>query len=87
MPQDRLRHHASALHSPASRIERVQPDDDADLAHVTRALCAGEAGWVSVVTATGGQGEVYLAAGVPFPIRVRRVRATGTTAGGLRGLS
>ncbi|PYE82228.1 spike base protein, RCAP_Rcc01079 family [Pseudoroseicyclus aestuarii] len=86
MPQDPFRNHATSLHGPASSLEIVVPDDDTDLPRIPRALCVGESGWVSVVTASGETGDVFIAAGVPFPLRVRRVRASGTTATGLRGL-
>lgn len=86
MPQDSFSTHAPSLIGPATRVVTITPSDSNDLSDTPRALSVGESGWVSVVTAGGDTATIYVAAGVPFPIRVRRVRATGTTATGLRGL-
>lgn len=64
----------------------IAPSDSTDLAQVTRALNVAAAGLVRVRTVGGDTADVYVAAGVAFPIRVRRVHATGTTATGIRGL-
>jgi hypothetical protein len=42
---------------------------------------------VPVVTVNGDTGRVFVAAGVPFPLRVSQVMATGTTATGIMGLA
>ena len=59
---------------------------DEDLAHDVFALNCAEAGWVYFIGNDNRPGSVYIAAGIPFPIRVRRVLSAGTTATGLRGL-
>lgn len=74
------------LESPATRLVAVEPDDSADLVWTTRALGVAQAGMVRVTTQNGDTGEIFIAAGVPFPIRVRRVWATGTTATGIVAL-
>ena len=68
-------------------LASVTPDDNADLAFVTRALMVTEAGDVEVVM-LGGQQDVIpaLQPGVMYPARVCRVLATGTTATGIKAL-
>lgn len=86
MPQDAYDTLTPALHSPAVGIEEITPDDLTDLANVTRALNVATAGTVRVIAADGTTGDVFMAAGIAFPIRASRVLATGTTATGIRGL-
>ncbi len=74
------------LESPASRLLAVTPSDTADLAVASRALNVAQAGLVRVTTVAGDTGTVFIAAGVPFAIRVSRVWATGTTASGIAAL-
>lgn len=59
---------------------------DQDLGPDVFALNCAEAGWVYFIGNDNRPGSVYIAAGIPFPIRVRRVLSAGTTATGLRGL-
>ena len=87
MPLDPFAHTQSGLQSPALHLEAITPSDSTDLARVTRALNVAQGGTVRVVTLAGETGDVHVAAGVAFPIRVRRVMATGTTAVGIVGLS
>ena len=64
----------------------ITPNDGADLAEPVRALLIGTAGALSVVTLTG---TTRTFPGVPvglFPIGVRRVRSTGTTATNIIGI-
>ena len=84
---DQFKHHAQSLESPATRIAEIAPSDTADLAFVTRAISVEQAGYLQVVTVAGDTGRVFVAAGVPFPIRVALVLATGTTATGIVGLA
>lgn len=84
---DPFAHHTPGLESPATRIAEIVPDDSASLSFATRALACDATGYVQVVTVTGDTGRIFLAAGVPFPIRVSQVMATGTTATGIVGLA
>ncbi|MEL6519337.1 MAG: hypothetical protein AAFQ66_00120 [Pseudomonadota bacterium] len=84
---DIFREFATSPTSPAERIEAITPNNDNDLAYMTRALNVSGSGSVRVTTSTGDVGTVYIAAGSMFPIRVSRVWATGTTATGIQGLS
>lgn len=86
MPQDAYDNMTPSLQSPAVGIEEITPDDLTDLANVTRALNVATAGTVRVIAADGSTGDIFVAAGITFPIRASRVLATGTTATGIRGL-
>lgn len=65
----------------AQYAEAVTPHDVNQLAVVGRALYIGGAGAVAVVT-EGGQSVTFAAVpvGTLLPIRVKQVKATGTTA-------
>ena len=71
---------------PPITIFDITPDDGADLAQVTTALNVATPGTVRVTTADGSVSDITVNPGECFPIRVRRVWQTGTTATGLRGL-
>lgn len=77
---DLFQNHATGLESPASHLHAVVPNDGEDLPFVTRALSAGNEGFVKVTTQSGSVGRVFLVPGAPFPVRVSRVWANGTTA-------
>lgn len=78
---------ASGLESPATRLTDVTPNDAADLGFATRAISVGAEGFVQLVTVAGDTGRIYLVPGAPFPIRVRRIMATGTTASDIVALA
>ncbi len=78
---------APGLTAPASRAAAITPDDNQDLARFTRALNVSASGTVRVTTVEGDIAVVQISAGCAFPVRVRRVWATGTTASGIVGLS
>lgn len=73
----------SGLESPASRLQAITPSDTADLSLASRALNVATSGMVRVTTVGGDTGTVHVVAGIAFPVRVRRVWATGTTATGI----
>lgn len=77
-----------ALLEPAARCAAVTPDDGADLASNTRALMVSVAGDVVVDFVTTGASVTLtgLQPGIAYPFRVKRVRATGTTATGILAL-
>lgn len=74
------------LESPATNVFEVIPSDTTDLPVSSRALNVAQEGIVKVTTVAGDVASVAIAAGVPFPIRVTRVWATGTTAAGIVAL-
>lgn len=80
---DKFRDRSSGLESPGHTAAEITPNDAVDLAITSRALYIGQPGDLRVTTA--GDDTVTFA-GVPagiLPMRVRRVHATGTTAGAI----
>ena len=78
---------SGTLDMPAVAAAAVVPDDASDLAYATRAIYVGQGGALAVRMVSGD--EVTLAEvqpGMIYPLRVTRVLATGTTAGGLVAL-
>ncbi|MCT8160783.1 hypothetical protein [Pseudoruegeria sp. SHC-113] len=86
MPEDKFSDLTVGLESPLTAIEEITPDDAGDLAYVTRAVNVATSGTLHVTTVDGSTATLFLAAGGAFPIRVRRVWASGTSATGIRGL-
>lgn len=72
---------------PAVSLVEVTPDDAADLPRVSLALNVATAGRVRVTTLDGSVSDVTIEPGHAFPLRVRRVWSTGTTATGIRALT
>lgn len=71
---------------PATSVFEIVPDDAADLASVTTALNVATSGTVRITTVDGDVTDIRLQSGVHFPLRVRKVWQTGTSATGIRGL-
>ncbi|MEM8871278.1 MAG: hypothetical protein AAGE38_12815 [Pseudomonadota bacterium] len=84
---DQFENHAPGLESPAFRLFEIAPSDTDALALVTRAISVETPGHLQVTTAAGDTGRIFVAAGIPFPLRVTQVYATGTTATGIVGLA
>lgn len=84
---DEFRNLTAGLTAPLTRIEAVAPSDTTDLNVVTRALNVAQSGIVRVTTQSGDTGDIFIVAGVAFPVRVVRVWSTETTATGIVGLS
>lgn len=61
-------------------------DAEVDLAIIPRTLNVAASGTVRVMTLGGTVLTLYVAAGIQFSQRVKRVYATGTTATGIVGL-
>jgi hypothetical protein len=76
------------LAGPASHAFAVTPNDAIDLAVVTRGLYVGTGGDLSLVLKGDGNpvSFVGVAGGSVLPLRIVRVRATGTTAADIVGL-
>ncbi len=74
--------HSTALDSPAQKAFAITPDDNNDLALTTRALYTGKGGTLTCILADDGSEVLFssVPAGQILPLRVRRVKATGTTA-------
>jgi hypothetical protein len=73
--------------APARRGFAITTNDATDLAAETRAIYVGVAGDLVAVLSSGDEVTFAgLAGGTLLPVRVRRVKATGTTATQLVGL-
>lgn len=85
---DKFLGQAYDLESPSQELIAITPNDGADLAVYTRAIYVGGAGNISVIPLVGSTPVTFvgLQAGQLLPIRVKRVRATGTTATDIVGL-
>lgn len=69
------------LDDPLERAYAVTPNDSADLSNYTRAIHVGGIGDLRVTTVRGDTVTLKnVIPGAPYPIRVRRIFATGTTA-------
>lgn len=85
---DRFHTGGDSVTAPARRAFAITPHDTQPLPLVTKGLCVGGAGAV-VLRAMDSDADVTLnvVAGQLLPIRITHIRASGTTAGGLVGLS
>lgn len=75
--------------APALVCFAINPDDSGDLPTVTKALFVGEAGDVVLRSAGSTEDVLFrnLPSGYVLDVRVRAVRASGTTASALVGLA
>lgn len=83
---DQFKNFQPGLESPASHLAAVTPSDTQDLPVASRALNVAGAGSIRVTTVKGDTATITVAAGIPFPVRVTRVWATGTNATGIVAL-
>lgn len=74
---------------PAETLFTITPSDTVDVAFVTTGIYVGTAGDLAVIDRRTQSIVIFrsVPAGSILPIRVDRVRATGTTAGNLVGLA
>lgn len=85
--EDRFDSLASGLESPATDGFAITPSDEDEFAEVTRALYIGTGGTVAAVLQSGAAVSfANLGSGTLLPVRLRQVKATGTTASGLVGM-
>ena len=75
-----------SIDSPAREVFQITPDDGSDLALATRAINVAQSGNVRLESVAGTVATVYIAAGIAFPIRAKRVFVTGADATGLVGM-
>lgn len=71
---------------PADFAVAVAPDDNIDLANVARSLYIGTTGNLVVITAAGNTVTFNAVPVGILPVRVSRVKATGTTASNILAL-
>ena len=78
---------ADDIGAPARGGFAITTSDSADLLAETRAIYIGSAGDLAAVLTSGDEVSfVGLGGGTVLPVRARRVKATGTSAGYLVGL-
>ncbi len=89
MPVDSFSSFVDSPMAPASRCFAIVPSDAAELSEVTKALYVGSAGDVVLraVEATVDVTFRNVPAGSTLDVRVRAVRAAGTTAADIVGLA
>lgn len=87
MPIDNFNAELVQLHSPAESAAAITPHDTNNLPNFTRGIYVGTAGNLKVEM-IGGQTVTFanVAAGMTYPLRVRKVFATDTTAAALVAL-
>ena len=86
MVKDPFRNHFTNLSDPAKSAFNVTPDDSADLPHFTRGVSVNVTGDVTFDMVGSGDNIVLtMAAGQIYPLRVKRIRSTGTDATGIVG--
>lgn len=87
MPAQDLANGGNSITAPAANFAAITPNDGSDLAYVTRGIYVGTGGDISAVNAAGDVVPFKsLPAGILLPIRVARIRATGTTASNIVAL-
>lgn len=71
-----------AIDAPATKAFAITPDDNNDLPYVTRAIYTGKGGTMVCILAGDTADTVFtdLQPGSILPVRVKRVKETGTTA-------
>lgn len=82
---DKFENLSVGLSGPIEDLFSITPSDTVDLDHVTRAVIVDETGFVTVETKSGTVARVLMIAGFPYPIRAKRIHASGTTAIGITG--
>lgn len=89
MPTDNLSRFSDSPSSPARECFAITPSDSQELAVVTKALYVGTGGDVVIVPVAGATPVTFrnVPDGGVLDVRVRAVRATGTTAANLVGLA
>jgi hypothetical protein len=84
---DRFQNSSSALSSPASHAFAVTPSDSAVLAETTRAIYVGTTGSIAALMLSGASVSfTAIPAGTVLPLRLTKIMATGTSAGGIVAL-
>jgi hypothetical protein len=67
-----------------TRFASVTPNDGADLTFHTRMVILGTDGDLAFTTVDGDDGiQTGLKGGIPYPMALRRIKVTGTTATGI----
>ena len=89
MTQDKFQNSSDSLTSPAQTCFEIVPDDATDVLQVTKAIYVGEGGDVRLQSVDGANDVTFtnVPSGAVLDIRVKAVRATGTSAADIIGLA
>lgn len=89
MPKDKFQNSSDSLTSPAQICFEIAPDDAADVLQVTKAIYVGEGGDVRLQSVDGPSDVTFtnVPSGAVLDVRVKAVRATGTSAANIIGLA
>ena len=89
MPQDKFQNSTDSLISPAKTCFDILPDDATDVLQVTKAIYVGEGGDVTLRSVDGPADVTFanVPSGAVLDVRVKAVRATGTSAADIVGLA
>lgn len=81
---DKQKNLVNTYEMPSDHLEAIIPDDNNDLAYVTRGIYIGSIGNIRIQPENGSPVTfVGLVPGIILPVRATRVLATGTTASNL----
>lgn len=80
---DLFQDYSGGLESPATHLAEATPSDTEDLPMASRGINVATSGSVRLTSVSGQIGTIYVGAGIAFPIRARRIWATGTSATGI----
>lgn len=86
MPDDKFANMIPTPPFAATELAPIAPDDATDLTSPTIALNVASTGTVRVTAIDGSVGDVTIAPGQAFPLRVASVWNTATSATGIVGL-
>lgn len=79
--QDSFKNRVQSLSSPAKHAAPIVPSDSAELQYLTRAVYLGASGDLNAVMASGEEVTFSgMVGGAIYPLRIRAVKSTGTTA-------
>lgn len=89
MLDDPFRAQTDTAMAPAARCFAIVPSDSAELEQATKAIYVGQAGDVVLRSVLGSDDVTFrnVPAGSTLDVRVRAVRAAGTTADDIVGLA
>ncbi len=89
MTLDPFQNSANSLIAPARSAFPISPNDTNDLPEATRAIFVGEGGDITVRMVGNDSDSIFrnVSSGTLLPLRIKAVRANGTTAAQILGLA
>ncbi len=89
MFEDPFKDTADSVIAPAQTCFAIIPNDSSDLPQATKAIYIGQGGDVTLRAVSADQDVIFrnLASGTILDVRIRSIRAAGTTASDIVGLA